>query len=402
MGYLTGKRILLGITGSIAAYKAAELTRLLATAGADVRVVMTGGARAFVTPLTFQALSGNPAYYDLLDESAEAGMGHIELARWADRILVAPASANFMARLAHGMADDLLTTCCLASEAPIYIAPAMNRVMWANPQTQNNVTQLVHNQICLLGPATGDQACGETGPGRMLEPEILAQRLAESFSSDLLAGLNVLITAGPTREAIDAVRYISNRSSGKMGFALAQAAHEAGANVTLVAGPVALETPHGVHRIDVESAEQMGQTVMDHLDNQQILIGSAAVADYVPSQPHAGKLKKSADSLSIRLSPSMDIMQAVGNLDHRPFTVGFAAETENLQQYAQDKRQRKHMDMIAANLVGQGDRGFEADDNELLVFWDGGQQRLPLSHKNKIARQLVGLIGQQFNTTRGE
>jgi len=398
MDFLHGKRILLGITGGIAAYKAAELTRLLVKAGADVRVVMTAGAQAFVTPLTFQALSGNPVRHDLLDSEAEAGMGHIELARWADRILIAPASANFMARLAHGMADDLLATCCLASGAPIYLAPAMNKVMWANPQTQRNIRQLQENGIHLLGPAEGAQACGDTGPGRMLEADVLTHQLDLSFSSDLLAGLNILVTAGPTREAIDAVRYISNRSSGKMGFAIAQAAREAGANVTLVSGPVGLKTPRGVSRIDIETAEQMGQVVLDKIGQQHILIGSAAVADYVPSSACTGKIKKSDETLTIGLTPGIDIMRAVGNLATRPFTVGFAAETENLERYAEDKRQRKNMDMIAANLVGRDDRGFEVDDNELLVLWDGGQQKLPFNHKNKIARQLLELIGSRFNT----
>jgi len=402
MEFLSGKRILLGITGGIAAYKAAELTRLLVTAGAQVRVVMTQGAQAFITPLSLQALSGNPVHHTLLDETAEAGMGHIELARWADHILVAPASANCMARLAHGMADDLLTTCCLASESPISLAPAMNRVMWENPQTQKNVQQLLENGVAILGPADGSQACGETGPGRMLEAGHLAQLISDSFSSDLLGGLSVMITAGPTREAIDAVRFISNRSSGKMGFAIARAAREAGAKVTLVSGPVTLETPSGVERIDIETAEQMGQAVLDKITNHHILVGSAAVSDYVPASTHQGKMKKTDSSLSIGLTPSIDIMQAVGSLEKRPFTVGFAAETDNLEQYAQGKRRQKHMDMIAANLVGQDDRGFEVDDNELIVFWEGGQQMLPLSDKNKIARQLIQLISQQYLIGHGQ
>ncbi|TNF98823.1 MAG: bifunctional phosphopantothenoylcysteine decarboxylase/phosphopantothenate--cysteine ligase CoaBC, partial [Gammaproteobacteria bacterium] len=264
MNNLNGKRILLGITGGIAAYKSAELTRLLVKAGAEVRVVMTRAATEFVAPLTFQALSGNPVRTDLLDESAEAGMSHIELARWADRILIAPATANTIARLAHGLADDLLSTICLACDEQILVAPAMNHVMWQNPVTQHNANTLRENGIVLLGPEEGEQACGETGPGRMLEPDILVQQLNDSFSNNLLAGMNVLITAGPTREAIDPVRFISNRSSGKMGFALATAARESGANVTLISGPVSLKTPDGIHRIDIETAQQMGQQVIDH------------------------------------------------------------------------------------------------------------------------------------------
>lgn len=396
MNYLTGKRILLGITGGIAAYKAADLTRQLVKAGAEVRVVMTSGAQAFVTPLTFQALSGSPVHRDLLDEAAEAGMGHIELARWADRILVAPASANFIARLAHGMADDLLTTLCLASAEPILVAPAMNQQMWANTQTQANIQHIAQSNIQVLGPDSGEQACGDFGVGRMLEPHDLLAQLNQSFSSQLLGGLNVMITAGPTREPIDAVRFISNRSSGKMGYALADAAREAGAHVTLVSGPVNLPTPEGVSRIDVETAEQMGQYVLDHIREQHILIGSAAVADYVPSEPHEGKMKKSGQAMSIKLSPTLDIMQEVGNMQERPFTVGFAAETEHVSEYAQDKRIRKHMDMIAANQVGTADRGFEVDNNELAVYWSDGEQHLPLAHKGKIARQLVALIGDRY------
>jgi len=396
MNFLAGKRVLLGITGGIAAYKSAEFVRQLVKSGAEVRVVMTAGAQAFVTPLTFQALSGNPVHHELLDETAEAGMGHIELAKWADRILIAPTSANFIAKLAHGLADDLLSTLCLASDAPILVAPAMNQQMWANSQTQANIKHLQQHNIEILGPGIGEQTCGDFGAGRMLEPAELTQQLNLSFSNQLLSGLNILVTAGPTREAIDAVRYISNRSSGKMGYAIASAAREAGANVTLISGPVNLQTPDGVARIDVETVEQMGQCVFDHLAGQHILIGSAAVADYVPSSSFQGKMKKSANNLSIELKPSIDIMKEVGNMPDRPFTVGFAAETEHVEQYAQDKRQRKHMDMIAANQVGISDRGFEVDDNSLDVYWSGGQRHLALAHKNKIARQLVAVISERY------
>jgi len=396
MSFLASKRILLGITGGIAAYKSAELVRLLVKSGAEVRVVMTAGGQAFVTPLTFQALSGNPVHHELLDETAEAGMGHIELAKWADRILIAPASANFIARLAHGLANDLLSTLCLASDAPILVAPAMNQQMWANPQTQANIKHLQKHNMKIIGPGTGEQACGDFGAGRMLEPAELAQQLDASFSNQLLGGLNILVTAGPTREAIDTVRYISNRSSGKMGYAIATAAREAGANVMLISGPVNLQTPDGVARINVETAEQMGQSVFDHLADQHILIGSAAVADYVPSSRFQGKMKKSSTNLSLELKPSIDIMKEVGNMPNRPFTVGFAAETEHVEQYAQDKRQRKRMDMIAANQVGASDRGFEVDDNSLDVYWSGGQRHLALAHKNKIARQLIAVISEQY------
>lgn len=402
MNFLPTKRIILGVTGGIAAYKAAELTRHLTRAGAEVRVVMTRGGMSFVTPLTFQALSGHPVRHELLDETAEAGMSHIELARWADRILIAPASANFIARLAHGLADDLLSTVCLASSAPVMVAPAMNQQMWANPQTQANIRQLQQRDIQIIGPAVGSQACGDIGPGRLLEPVELQDALNLSFSSQKLGGLNVMVTAGPTREAIDAVRFISNRSSGKMGFAIAGAAREAGANVTLVSGPVSLATPEGVTRLDVETAQQMGQQVLDRVDQQDILIGAAAVADYLPATYHEGKLKKSADDLSIRLAPSIDIMLEVGKLPRRPFTVGFAAETDNLEQYAQEKRLRKNMDMIAANPVGGSNSGFEVENNMLDLYWEGGSKHLELAHKNKIARQLIDEISIHFHQRAGQ
>ncbi|MCW8962894.1 MAG: bifunctional phosphopantothenoylcysteine decarboxylase/phosphopantothenate--cysteine ligase CoaBC [Gammaproteobacteria bacterium] len=402
MNFLPGKRVLLGVTGGIAAYKSAELTRLLVKAGADVRVVMTDGAKAFVTPLTYQALSGNPVHHELLDETAEAGMGHIELAKWADRILIAPASANFIARLRQGMASDLLSTLCLASSAPILVAPAMNQQMWSNAQTQENVASLEQRGIHILGPDIGDQACGDFGAGRMLEPADLLQHLNLSFSSQLLGGLNVMITAGPTREAIDAVRFISNRSSGKMGFAIASAAREAGANVTLVTGPVSLQTPEGITRINVETAEQMGQCVLDQLADQHILIGSAAVADYVPSNSFQGKLKKSSQQLSIELTPTLDIMREVGGMTDRPFTVGFAAETDNIKTYAQEKRRSKNMDMIAANQVGVPESGFEVDTNSLDIYWANGEQHLALAHKTKIARQLVEVISRQYRENQGD
>jgi phosphopantothenoylcysteine decarboxylase/phosphopantothenate--cysteine ligase len=398
MTSLANKHVLLGVTGGIAAYKAAELTRRLRDAGADVRVAMTAAAREFVTPLTFQALSGNPVHTDLLDPRAEAAMGHIELARWADCVLVAPASADFIARLAHGLADDLLATLCLATDAPVALAPAMNRVMWSNPATQANCDTLNSRAVRLFGPGAGDQACGEEGPGRMLEPDALVAMLAETFVSGELAGLKVLITAGPTREAIDPVRYISNRSSGRMGFALARAATEAGANVTLVSGPVTLPTPANVTRIDVETAEDMCAAVLQK--SPDIVIACAAVADYRPAKTATRKIKKSGQPFSLEMIPNPDVVAAVTAMARPPFTVGFAAETEDLTTHAQTKLTVKQLDMIAANLVGVG-RGFECEDNALEVFWPGGHQSLPSASKAQLARDLIGLIARRYRLQRG-
>jgi phosphopantothenoylcysteine decarboxylase / phosphopantothenate---cysteine ligase len=396
MSLLANKRVVLGVTGGIAAYKSAELTRRLRQAGAEVRVVMTQAAHEFVTPLTFQALSSNPVHSELLDLRAEAAMGHIELARWADRVLVAPASADFIARLAHGLADDLLATLCLATDAPIILAPAMNRLMWANPATQANCATLAARGLQLLGPGTGDQACGEVGEGRMLEPDELVTALASTFRNGALARLKVLITAGPTREGIDPVRYISNRSSGRMGFALAQAAAEAGAEVTLVSGPVALATPRGVARLDVETAAQMNAAVRDRPCD--IFIACAAVADYRPAQPASRKLKKS-ERITLELVPNPDIVADMSARPNPPFTVGFAAETHDLAQFAQAKLKAKRLDMIAANLVGAG-RGFEREENALEVFWADGGHSLPQAGKHQLARELVGLIATRYRTTR--
>lgn len=398
MHLLANKRLVLGVTGGIAAYKSAELTRRLKEAGTTVRVVMTKAACEFVTPLTFQALSGNPVHTELLDPSAEAAMGHIELARWADRVLIAPASGDFMARLAHGRADDLLATLCLATDAPILLAPAMNRVMWTNPATQTNCAILTSRGIRLLGPGAGDQACGETGPGRMLEPDELVAALADTFNSGALAGLGVLITAGPTRESLDPVRYISNRSSGRMGFALAQAAQEAGAEVTLISGPVALATPRGVTRIDVETAQQMNTAVL--AERADIFIASAAVADYRPAQAATRKLKKS-ETFTLELIPNPDIIANVSAQAGPPFTVGFAAETHDLAQSAQAKLKAKRLDMIAANLVGDG-RGFDCEENALEVFWAGGTQSLPQTSKDKLARELIQLIAERYRAKHND
>lgn len=395
MGYLSGKQVLLGVTGGIAAYKSAELVRRLREQDADVHVVMTQAAQAFITPLTLQALSGRPVHTELLDRDAEAAMGHIDLARWADVVLVAPATADLLARLAHGRADDLLTAICLATEAPLAVAPAMNRVMWQNPATQENMACLERRGIHRFGPAEGEQACGETGPGRMLEPDALVQLVAGLFQTGSLAGCHVLVTAGPTREPVDPVRYLSNRSSGKMGFAIAAAAAAAGARVTLVCGPVNLPTPAGTVRIDVETAAEMQAAVMQQVDSTDICIAAAAVADYRPAQAAEQKLKKSAATMDLELVRNPDIVAAVAALTDGPFTVGFAAETGSTASNARDKLQVKSLDMIAANTVGPG-LGFEVDDNELQVFWNGGSRRLPWARKTCLARELIALIAERY------
>lgn len=397
MATLTNRHILLGITGGIAAYKAAELTRRLQNLGATVRVVMTKAAQQFITPLTLQALSGNPVHTDLLDPAAEAAMGHIELARWADLVLIAPASADFIARFVHGHADDLLTTLCLATPAPIAIAPAMNQGMWRDASTQANVALLQERKVRIWGPAAGEQACGDIGPGRMLEPDHLAQLATEVFPSRLLDGKRVLITAGPTREAIDPVRYVSNHSSGKMGFALAQAAVDAGAEVTLIAGPVGLETPKHVTRIDVESAQQMYDATLEHAPVCDIFIAAAAVADYRPSVVADNKIKKQNDEMTLTLVRNPDIVSAVAQLQPKPFTVGFAAETQNVGDYARDKLERKNLDMIVANNVALPGIGFNSDNNAVTALWRDGEMQIGERSKMLIARELMVLIDRQMH-----
>lgn len=393
-------RILLGVTGGIAAYKSAELVRRLRDRGAEVQVVMTAGARQFVTPLTFQALSGRLVRTDLWDDAAEAAMGHIELARWADQVLIAPASADFLARLAHGLADDLLTTLCLATGAPLSVAPAMNRLMWANAATQANVALLRSRGVTVLGPAEGDQACGETGPGRMLEPaEILDALAPRGAVNRALAGLKVLITAGPTRERIDPVRFITNRSSGKMGFAVAEAAREAGAEVVLVSGPVNVATPPGVRRVDVETAGQMMDAVDEHLAGTDIFIAAAAVSDYRPVQCASEKIKKTSDSLTLALSRTTDILATVAARAPRPFVVGFAAETQNVERNALAKLEGKRLDLIAANQVGDN-LAFDCEDNALTVYWPGGRQDLGRAPKRQLAAALVSLIAERRAAAR--
>lgn len=420
-------RILLGVTGGIAAYKSADLVRRLRESGAAVQVAMTPAATAFVAPLTFQAVSGHPVHTELLDASAEAGMGHIELARWANLILIAPATADFLARLAHGMANDLLSTLCLAADQPMAVAPAMNRLMWQNAATQDNCRLLARRGIKIWGPGVGEQACGEVGAGRMLEAvelrnlmvDLLGEKGAatgglfdsppDSWANGLpltphdLQGLIVLITAGPTREAIDPVRFISNRSSGRMGFAVAEAAAAAGAKVVLVSGPVNLKAPPGVDRINVESAVEMHETVMKQARCADIFIATAAVADYRAAHPAEQKIKKTQDALTLELVRNPDILAEVAALtSHRPFTVGFAAETHDVLHYAEDKRRRKNLDLIAANQVGLVGSGFESDRNALHLLWEGGEKQLPLADKTVLGQQLIALIAERYRLWRGE
>ncbi|HRY14295.1 MAG TPA: bifunctional phosphopantothenoylcysteine decarboxylase/phosphopantothenate--cysteine ligase CoaBC [Candidatus Competibacteraceae bacterium] len=420
---LDNTRILLGVTGGIAAYKSADLTRRLHEAGADVQIAMTPAATAFVAPLTFQALSGRPVRTELLDVNAEAGMGHIELARWADLILIAPATADFLARLAHGMANDLLSTLCLATDRPLAVAPAMNRLMWRNVATQDKCRLLARRGVKIWGPGSGEQACGEVGVGRMLEPlelrnlvvELLGGKetgaqwqpapsdspplTAETLAPYDLQGLTVLLTAGPTREALDPVRFISNRSTGKMGFAVAAAAAMAGAQVILVSGPVHLSTPSGVERVDVESALEMHEAVMNRVRQADIFIATAAVADYRAAQMAEQKIKKTDETLTLELARNPDILAEVAALrSHRPFTVGFAAETHDVLRYAEDKRRRKNLDLIAANQVGIAGRGFESEQNALHVLWEGGERVLPLADKDWLGQQLVALIAERYKS----
>jgi phosphopantothenoylcysteine decarboxylase/phosphopantothenate--cysteine ligase len=394
MELLSQKRILLGVSGGIAAYKSADLVRRLRAAGAAVRVVMTRAATGFVSAMTFQALSAERVWCDWSDD--RSGMDHIDLARWADRILIAPASADFLARLAHGRADDLLAAVCLASTRPVCVAPAMNQAMWSNAATCANVALLRERGLYIWGPAEGAQACGENGVGRMLEPDELLDALAGSFSGEHLAGVRVVVTAGPTREAIDPVRFISNRSSGKMGYAVAQAAREAGAQVELVSGPVALDTPTGVKRTCVQSAQQMLEVVLERVAlGCDLFIAAAAVADYRPADPSPSKIKKQPHPADLELEPVTDILACVAALAERPFCVGFAAETEQLERNAQKKRLTKGVEMIAANKVG-ADAGFETDQNELLLIWEGGSQLLAMDTKTRLARRLIECIADLY------
>jgi phosphopantothenoylcysteine decarboxylase/phosphopantothenate--cysteine ligase len=396
---LAGKRIVLGLTGGVACYKAADFTRALVKAGATVQVAMTEAAMQFITPVTLQALSGRPVFYDQWDARLNSNMPHIDLTRDADAIVIAPCSADFMFKLAHGACNDLLSTLCVARSArvPLMVAPAMNVEMWENPATQRNVSQLRADGIAILGPGAGEQACGETGMGRMLEPEQLLEEVIAAFQPKLLSGKRVLITAGPTFEPIDPVRGITNRSSGKMGYAIAQAAREAGAEVTLVSGPTALATPYGVQRINIQTAEQMYDVVMSHIDQQNIFIAVAAVADWRVANPSAQKIKKDGKGRApqLQFEPNPDILAEVAALPHQPYCVGFAAESENLLQHGKAKRERKGVPLLVGNI---GPQTFGEDENELVLFDDKGHVKLPPGNKQKLARQLICEIAQRTAT----
>ena len=400
---LAAKRILLGVSGGIAAYKSADLVRRLKERGAQVRVILTDAAQQFITPLTLQAVSGNPVSTSMLDPAAEAAMGHIELAKWADLIVIAPASADVIARLAHGMANDLLTTCVLASAAPVAVAPAMNQQMYNNIATQQNLATLKKHKFHIYGPGAGEQACGDVGYGRMLEPlelvTLIEQTIAQCALPKVLAGLRVTITAGPTREALDPVRYLSNHSSGKMGFALAAAAEAMGADVTLISGPVQLATPAKVKRIDVISAGQMHEAALKAAVQSDIFIGCAAVADYRAADVATNKLKKgTGDELQLTLIKNPDIIASVASLSQqRPFTVGFAAETQDVLSYARKKLTSKNLDMICANDVSEASAGFNSDDNAVTVLWQGGEKTLALQSKAALAESLITIIAKQFS-----
>ena len=411
MATLVNKRILLGITGGIAAYKSPDLVRRLREGGAEVRCVLTRAAAEFITPLTLHAVSDQPVYQNLFGEQPTSevvsggeakAMEHIELARWADAVVVAPASADFIARLAQGRADDLLTTLCLAADAPVAIAPAMNQQMWQNPATQSNVETLRRNGLHLFGPGDGSQACGEVGPGRMLEPVDIARLTAGLFESGELEGLGVVITAGPTWEAIDPVRGLTNKSSGKMGYAIAAAAAEAGARVTLISGPTALADPDRVKVVRVASAQEMYDAVHTQVHGAQVFIAAAAVADYRPVAPATTKIKKKSEHLTLELVRTPDILASVAALTPAPFAVGFAAETENVEANARTKLAAKKVDLIAGNLVGVPDRGFEAEDNGLLLVEATGVTELPIQPKTKLARALIHHVAQRLAARRGQ
>jgi phosphopantothenoylcysteine decarboxylase/phosphopantothenate--cysteine ligase len=398
MAHLFNRNVLVGISGGIAAYKSAELVRQLQQLGATVRVIMTRGAHEFITELTLQALSGNPVHSELLDPGAELGMGHIELARWADVLVAAPATADLLARLAAGRADDLLTTVALATAAPLLLAPAMNQQMWRDKATAANVATLAARGHTLVGPASGEQACGDVGPGRMEEPAVIAAAVARLFDTGLLEGRRVVITAGPTREALDPVRFISNHSSGKMGYALAQASIDAGARTTLVSGPVNLQAPEHARVVAVESAGEMLEQCLQLLPDCDIFIACAAVADYRPAAVEQQKIKKGPEQISLLLVRNPDIVATVAASDQRPFTVGFAAETHELLAHARDKMARKGLDMIIANDVSDRSIGFNSDNNQATVLWPDGEQTLPLSNKSAMARQIIALIAQRLES----
>ena len=395
MAHLFNRNVLLGVSGGIAAYKSAELVRQLQELGADVRVIMTRGAQEFITPLTLQALSGNPVHTELLDEHAEMGMGHIELGRWADLLLIAPATADIVARLSIGRADDLLSTVALATVAPLMLAPAMNQQMWSDPATTANIETLSLRGAKIVGPASGQQACGDVGLGRMEQPNVIASAAASLFENNLLAGQRIVITAGPTREPLDPVRYISNNSSGKMGYALAAAAVDAGAITTLVSGPVNLAPPEHVRVLNTHSAEHMLGQCIELLPECDIFISCAAVADYRPAEADNQKIKKTQNEMTLLLVRNPDIVSAVAASKHRPYTVGFAAETNNVVPYAKEKMQQKGLDMMIANDVSDQTIGFNSDNNAVTVLWRDGETSLELASKTSIAQKIMHLIAQQ-------
>jgi len=398
MSSLSQKRIILGITGGVAAYKSAEIARRLQDQGAEVRVIMTDSAQEFIRPLTLQALTGKPVHTDLLDAKAEAAMGHIELARWADAVLIAPATANFIAALSQGTANDLLSTVCLATSAKIIVAPAMNQAMWSQPATQENIQRLKQRSITVFEPDNGVQACGDIGPGRLQQPDIIVEQMGSIFEASILSGKHVVITAGPTREAIDPVRYISNHSSGKMGYALASAMINAGASVTLISGPASLEAPERCEFISIVSANEMLEAASLAVKKADIFISSAAVADYQVAEPAAQKIKKKSDKMSLNLSKTPDIVSILSENNPNLFVIGFAAETEQVESYARDKLNRKSLDAIIANDVSRGDIGFNSDNNEAL--WIDADSCKPLSKKSKsqLAREIVVIIADKINS----
>ncbi len=396
---MKNKHILIGVTGGIAAYKSAELVRLFKKSGAMVKVVMTPASEKFVTALTFRTLTGEQVFSEVFDDQGDP-MPHIDLARWADVILIAPATADCIARLTQGRSNDLLTAVCLATTSPVALAPAMNKQMWEHDATQKNIETLVSRGLKLFGPDIGDQACGEFGEGRMLEPSVLQAEIENIFKSNKLSDLNVVITAGPTQEHIDPVRYISNRSTGKMGYAIAQAAQEAGAHVKLISGPVNLAAPENIEIVYVESAVEMNRAVMENIEQCEIFISTAAVADYRPVNTHDKKIKKTETLKSIKLQKNPDILTAVANLENPPFTLGFAAETDNLESNAKEKLLSKNLNMIAANKIGEEGHGIASSTNAIELYWSGGHETLPLTDKGRLARQLVNILAKHYQLSK--
>lgn len=399
MKSLTNKNILLGVTGGIAAYKSAEIVRHLKKSGASVRVVMTRSAEEFITPLTLQALSGNRVSTELLDAEAEAAMGHIELAKWADGILIAPATANTIARLSSGRGDDLLSTVTLAFDGPISIAPAMNQAMWRDERTQENLNKLINNNFGICGPGSGEQACGDIGLGRMLEPLEILEMFSSSFDKGIMSGKRILITAGPTQEPIDPVRFITNRSSGKMGYALAEAAIESGAQVTLISGPVNIEPPSNCNLVAIKTAKEMYESVMHHIKGADVYIGTAAVSDYSPAHINESKIKKDGSNAAmvLELKENQDILKSVSELEERPYVVGFAAETDNLIENAEKKLKNKNLDLIVANDVSDKEIGFDSDENEVTLITHEEKQLIQKQNKRKISKNIIEFISGRIN-----